>query len=246
MNENVLATLQSESPESEKKGDDTSSESPAETNDSEDGTASPAGGETPEKGDEEPAVFHAFHEHPRFLALTKALKEQEATIEELKKFKESVLENIDGEEKKSDEVPEWFSDVFGDDVNVWKKFKDYDSKREEEIYQRVAGQFEADKKKANEYNSWLDSEMNKMEEEGKKFDRNELLKVAHDYFPTNPDGTINLARAYEIMSLSKNKSSDDSLSEKKKIADKTIDKPKSGDVKTFRTPSDFDYGFSLK
>ena len=239
-----LANLQSESSETEKKGDDTSSESPAENNESEDGTASPAEGETSEKGDKEPAVFHAFHEHPRWRAMQKSLKEQEATIEELKKFKESVLE--DGEEKKSGEVPDWFSEVFGEDPNVWKKFKDYDSKREEEIYQRVAGQFESEKKKASEYNAWLDSEMNKLEEDGKKFDRNELMKVAHDYFPTNSDGTINLARAYEIMTLKKGKPSDNSLLEKKKIADKTIDKPKSADTESFRTPLDFDHGFFFR
>src|SRR3990172_7473731 len=106
MNDNTfLASLQQEGRidqpvREEKEEKETPPAPPAENNRSEDepksqpGKDEPKGegepdGKKPKEG-EEPAIFQAFHKHPRWMALQEELKNKDVTIQELIKFKEQV------------------------------------------------------------------------------------------------------------------------------------------------------------
>ena len=241
-----MANLQDNNLESDKKGDDTPSAPPAETNESGDATASSAEGEgeTPKK-DAKPEVFH---KHPRWIELQNKLRDQETQLNELRGFKENILKELTSDE---DSVPEWFSSVFGDDPEVWTKYQAYEAEREKKSEEKILGKEKEKQEKAKEYDSWIESEVGKIEEElGKKFsqsERNDLLNTAKENFITNQDGSLNLKKVHDnIWKKSKINPSDFSLIEKKNIADKTMDGTiKNSGERNYKISSDFDNGLSF-
>ncbi len=60
---------------------------------------------------------------------------------------------------------------------------------------------EAQAKSAEEkkWADWVNTSLDKLEDEGNKFDRNELQKVALEYLPTDLNGNIDFGKALKIM-----------------------------------------------
>lgn len=214
----------------------------------EDETASQAeareGGESPKpKEGEDPAVFQAFHKHPRWQALQSELKE-------LTEFRDRVTPLLDKLGKsesageKTTEIPEWFTELFGKNEAAWEKYQAYDvqqrSQLREEILGEIERQAEASSQEGKKYDKWVEDELALLESDGLKFNRNELLKVALDYAPTDAEGNISLRRAYDILQKTKSSGSQQPKSdEKKNLADKTMQRGKSdGDQRDYKTSYD--------
>ncbi|MCR4278114.1 MAG: hypothetical protein NUV85_03850 [Candidatus Berkelbacteria bacterium] len=227
---------------------ETPPESPADKK-PEDEPASPADekGEdaTPDSEKGEPKVFEAFHKHPRWIALNQEL-------DELREFREKaapLLDRLGDEPSKTEEtskIPEWFVELFGENEGSWKKYRDYDVEQRKqlrtEIFNEIRSVETHKKEEEKKWDKWVDTEVQKLEDEGLKFNRNELLKIAVDYAPTGSDGNVSLRKAYQILVATKGEqkpSIKPAVEEKKKIADQTMQKGKpEGERKDYKTPAD--------
>ena len=235
---------------------ETPSESPAEKEPEENEPESQTGDKPEDKGDgkeskgeveegEKPEVFQAFHKHPRWKALNEELGK-------LRSFRDEVTPLLPlikkiGEPGMTDEVevPAWFSQVFGEDASVWQKYQKYNAeergKLKDEILESLESKNEESGKQQKKYEDWVDGELVALGEEkginlseGTKEKpnslRNEILKTAVDYRPTDDKGNISLSKAYDILKIMKNKPAEKNT-DKKEIADKTMAKSKAEDEK---------------
>lgn len=251
MDNEFLANIQQEGridtpAEQEIKEKETPPESPAETK-PEDKPASPAEdkekGETPEPKEGEPEVFHAFHEHPRWIATQNELKELREFREQAAPLLERLAETPEKQEK-SESIPGWFSTLFGTDENAWSQYRQYSQEERQRIKEEVISEVRkeeetriADSKK---WESWVDSEVKRLSDEGKKFDKNELLKIAVEYKPSDDQGNISFDKAYQILEQTKKPAPALKADDKKKVADQTISKGvASEDRKDYKTSADF-------
>ena len=266
MEENTfLADLQQEGriepPVEEQEGEkETTPESPAEKEPKENEPESQPGKDKPEgEGDEkpegepkegeEPAVFQAFHKHPRW----KALNDELGT---LRQFRDEVAPLLPLIKKLSEpgviedeaEMPDWFKDVVGDNKEVWAKYKRYSADERKNLRSEILNELQQKQEaivgETKKQEEWLDGEILKLnevveEEKLPKYDRNELLKVAVEFKPTDDKGNISLRRAYDILQMQKGKKELPKSDDKKIIADKTIGKSKSDtDRKDYKTSDD--------
>ena len=239
--------------ESEKEEKETPTESPTETKPKEDETESPAEekkeGEPsePKEGEEKekPEVFHAFHEHPRWIAREEELKE----LKEFRERAEPLLEKLEKPvQEETSEIPGWFVTLFGDNKDAWSQYRVHTTKEREELRSEILGEIEKEKSRAlveqKKQDEWVDLEVKKLKADGLKFDRDELLKVALDYLPTDKDGNISLKKSYDIYKAMKADKQtvqpSKSVEEKKQVADKTIKKSTATEEnKDFKTSADF-------
>lgn len=219
--------------------------------------ASPGGDEPESKEDDEGASeddegksktgdedkLPPFHKHPKWISVQQDLKE-------LREFKETalpLLENIgkapSSEEK--DEIPEWFSDLFGENESAWKKYRAYNAAERKQLREEITTELQqAEARKVDDqkrHDQWVDDEVQKLKDEGLKFDQNELLRTALEYLPTDANGNISFKKAYDIMVGMKASGGGKpkSAEEKKKIADATMGKDKGSDGKRdYKIPAD--------
>lgn len=155
------------------------------------------------------ASTEPFHKHPRWI------KTQEE-LAELRKFKAENGPRIETYEQviarltpKTDaqtvQVPEWFPKT-GDkeaDERKYKEYMSYEAGVKAQIKQELLEEStkEAKEKAAEEkkWTDWVTTSLDKLQDEGKKFDRNELQAVALKYLPSDEEGNIDFGKAYEIM-----------------------------------------------
>lgn len=179
-----------------------------------------------------------FHEHPRW-------QEREKELKELRSFKEeaqSKLQKLDEFDKKisaSDpEIPEWFTELYGDDPKVWKRYQEGQKSLIEQAKQEIKAEQESERQKVEEektqWMTWANSEMDSLTSTGKlkQGDRNELVKTMLKYRPTDEEGNLSFSAGVELMELQqaqKNATTKEKTEIKKKIASITTDKSK-GDV----------------
>lgn len=257
--------------QADKEEKETPAESSAETKPEDDKTASPAEkegeDETPEskkdeseKG-EKPAVFSAFHKHPKWRAMNEELGE-------LRKFREvaqPLLEKLGKPAEKTEEteeMPEWFTEVFGENDKAWGKFQNYNATQRKQLRTDILKEIQDQSQKASDdtkkWDKQIDTELTDIvsddeviakvkelgvdlgkEAQAKSF-RNELLKLALDYQPIGEDGQISLRKALDILLLTKGKKEPEKKStEKKEVADKTMKKGKTEEgKKDFKTSFD--------
>lgn len=173
-------------------------------------------GETPseslpekkEEGEEAPVVEEEkdenvpFHKHPRWIERENELSElresNETTsreLEELKAMKET-------QSKGDSEIPAWFSELYGENEKAWQKYNEHEQQRTEEIETRILTkqQEEAQKQvdETNKWNKWVDSEVDRLKEDGHTFDRNKLIKVMLDYSPTDANNNLDFEKGIKI------------------------------------------------
>ena len=110
-----------------------------------------------------------------------------------------------------------------------------------QVSERVATELDKRTQKQKKEDEWVDKEIKKLEEEGLKFDRNELLKTALDYLPSDENGNISFQKAYNIMKATKPVSAPSKVvEEKKKVADMTLSKSNATEEqKDYKTSEDF-------
>lgn len=200
-----------------------------------------------------------FHKHPRWIA-------QQTKLHELEEFREKVTPLLDklGEPKKESEsddaIPEWFIELFGENKESWKKYRDYSAADRANLRKEIMAELQQQGRQATEQQAkldkWVEDELSKVAEaqgidlspgtaEKPNSLRNELLKVALDYKPSDDAGNISFAKAYDILQAIKAKGQQPKVdkpnpaADKKKVADKTMGKDKAdGQRKDYKTPED--------
>jgi len=227
---------------------ETPSESPTEKKEPEENAEKeePKEGEKDNTPKEEEDV--PFHKHPRWIERESELKElrerEETTIRELselKSFKQEVSQRLDTSNK---DVPDWFQELYGDNEVAYRKYEEHEKVRTSEIERNILEKQEISRRQLDEegkrWNKWVDDEIGKLHNEGKQFDRNELIKTMLEYKPTDENNNFDFKAGYKIYEAMKTKEIDPAKSQaRKEIADTTM-KNTSGEkkVKDFLTQAD--------
>lgn len=192
-----------------------------------------------------------FHKHPRWKEREDNHKKELSELEtKIRKEFEEKLDTFNPKSPQDEQLPEWFKILAGDDEYARKSYALYKSStaqeqariKEEakrEILDEQRKQAEEEKRASQEANSIVDNQLKELEAEGKKFDKNKLLKIALDYQPTTSDGLIDLHKAYDIYELHE-KAGAPKADAKKEVASRTSPTP-TGDAKpiTYKTSLDF-------
>jgi hypothetical protein len=246
MNEDFLANVQHEGQadgdkvfqslddvaEQDNQGTDTSDAPPAETNQTENAPSSQGAEDT---SNTEHANNVPWHKDPRWV-------EWQRQKDELLKFKEETEPKLVAlQPQEQSDIPSWF----GGDSEAWSQYLSFQSQREAQVKQAALNEVEAKQKaetdRITQANQYVEQELASLEAQGKKFDRNELLKVVSDYKPINDEGKWDFVRAHEILELKKLKESKpENLQARKDLAGATKSTA-TGEpsAKTYFTPGDF-------
>ena len=194
----------------------------------------------PKEGESTPEDNLPFHKHPRWIERETELdrlreRDEENTkiIQELAAFKEDYSKKTE-----STDIPDWFRELYGENEIAWQKYSEYEQVRTEEIEKKVIERQEQYQRQALEettkWNKWVDNEVKKLEDEGKKFDRNELIKTMLDYRPTDENNNFDFQKGYKIHEMLKRKP-DTSHSDARKILADTTTKTTGGE----KPPKDY-------
>lgn len=183
-----------------------------------------------------------FHKHPRWKQMFEDNETLKQQVEELSRFKEEVTPLLEeGQKRKSQEVPDWFTEVFGDNQAAWNKFEQYNKEQQEQIRTQILQEIESERvsqqTESKKWSDWVETSLvNLGEEVGTNLApgtaekqnnlRNELLKVMADYRPSDEQGNLDFKKGYEILQRQKEldslKSNAPAKSEeRKKIASST-------------------------
>lgn len=230
----------------EEQENETPSESPTEKNE-ETETPSHQGeeedkAESSEDTDDESNI--PFHKHPRFKELVEERNDLRRQFEELRTTVDTVQQKIvpSNEDVK---IPNWFQKLYGDDRESWQEYQADEKERFNALKQSIVQeQVESQKKYEESVKRWegySKDQMQALEDEGKSFDRNELMKVVLDYQPTDAQGNFDFKKAYQILELKAKAEHDPAKSEARKnlAASTTSDNKGESNPKDYKTPNDF-------
>ena len=159
-------------------------------------------------------------------------------LDELKAFKEETKAKL----PESNEVPDWFKELYGDNVSAYKKYAEHETALEEKRIERIFEKQQTLQKEQAEqvtkWNQWMEGEVSKLgTKTGIDFmsmndvlpsgqmgnlRRNELMQIMLEYRPTDDKGNFNFDKGYEILENKKRLEIDPAKSEaRKKLADTT-------------------------
>jgi len=192
-----------------------------------------------------------FHQHPRWKALHKELKD-------LRTFKDEMVERFTQKEEEpakpqNSSIPDWFVEIFGEQPSAWEKFSRYNAQTreqiKEEIFSELQSKAEEQQQQTVHWNQWVDKELQELgddkgvdltDKEGGNSIRNEIIKVAIKYKPTDEEGNIDLRAAYEIWQSTKKEDDISKVTAKKQVAGLASVKSKGeSQPKDFMTSNDF-------
>ena len=186
-----------------------------------------------------------FHEHPRWKQREEDWnKRLEAQREEFEQKLQKQVEDIkqSSQSEKPQTIDPNFARLFGEDQEAYAAYTAMREKEKQEALDFAREQLQAEQKQKqdqeNQWNTWVNSEIDKLKADGKEFDKNKLLKVALDYKPTDDKGRISLEKAYMILD-NMPKPADKAVAKKKKVASKTSSRA-SGDTNIKSIPSSKD------
>ena len=198
----------------------------------------------PKEGDNTPDDNIPFHKHPRWIERESELKslreqqeENEKVIAELNIFKEEASKRL----SQDTSIPEWFRELYGENQLAWQKYNEHEQQKEQAIEQRLLERQEQkrqqEKAEVTKWNKWVDEEVNKLQSEGAKFDRNELIKVMIDYAPTT-DNVYDFRKGYKIYEALKNKDNSEHSQARRQLADITTKTSGEPAKKDYMTPAE--------
>lgn len=173
-----------------------------------------------------------FHKHPRFQEIIKENQDLKQKVDDFSKFKEETEEKLtDRSNETPSEMPKWWVTLAGDDEisqEAYKQYLEETNQSQSQIKQDMVAEAEKAQKEqeaeTKRYNDWVQNEVKSLEDSGKKFDKNKLLKIAVDYQPTDEEGNISLEKAYQIYEMQENQK-DAETQQKKELADETQSTP---------------------
>lgn len=212
--DNFMAMVPSEdapimpTPSEEPEETETPSESPAENEPTEE-APSPDGAPV-DNSQEETNV--PFHKHPRWVEREKSWKErfssQESQIAQLRSELESKLSTIQNTTTPG-ELPDDFVKLYGSDPEAFKLWR----KSQEELASRIKAEIRQEeeqrqvqeRQRLTEGERFVEDSLQSLEDDGKVFDRNELMKFMVDFkekygaLPSDENDNLDFRRGYELM-----------------------------------------------
>ena len=178
-----------------------------------------------------------FHKHPRWKKKQEEIEALKEQVEELKTTSTTKDAPLDAAEEP---LPQWVLGLAGgqdtpEARNWYKQYKAANQSDRESIRQEVLSEIkqtqEKEKQELDKWNSWVDDEVVRLQDEGNSFNKNELLKVANEYQPVDAKGNISFDKALEILKLQKAQKAEaavEKTDKKKEIAASTTSHQKGG------------------
>ena len=203
-----------------------SSESPTETKPKEEAPSSPG---ADNKENEEEKL--PFHKHPRWKEMYNKNKDLEGQLTKMRDELESKINTISVSAKaSSEELPDDFVKLYGDNheaYKLWRKQQDDLAERiKAEISNEMEQKSQAERQALEEGERYVEESIRALEEDGKTFDKNELMKFLLDFkekygaLPEDDRGNIDFMRGYELMTTMKGSTKTEATTKaKKEIAD---------------------------
>lgn len=197
--------------------------------------------ETPEKKSEEEQA--PFHEHPRFKELVDEKNTYKKELDDLKTLVEDVQTQ---QNEKPGEIPQKFVEVFGEDPEAFNLFTEMIKNESAKtvnafIKQQEESQVqqEQDRKSALDYTN---SELERLESKGNKFDREELKKTMIKFQPTKTeDGEtiLDFDKGLEILNINPTVKSTVNKKVRKKVVNTDNQTSPSEETDEIYTPQSF-------
>lgn len=150
---------------------------------------------------------------------------------------EKGIRSPENETKTSATKPAWFAKYFGDDEEAWQGFQQMTSAAKEEAKREAIAELkreqETSSKETERWTSWVNEQVQTLEEEGETFDRNALFKVMDEYRPSDDNGNLDFRKGLELLKLKGAKPSN--LAEKRAAAAKATSTSRGGGEPTKKT-----------
>jgi hypothetical protein len=171
-----------------------------------------------------------FHKHPRWQEMLNKNKELEEQLNEFKQGVSTQLEEI--KTKPTEQIPESFRKLYGDDPVVWQTWKEYMASEKESWKKDTLAEIKAEqesklkeekllKEKELEAQKYFENQFKEIEAADGKIDRNAIVKILETYHPVEPNtGLYDVKAAYDIYKKL-NKVDLDKSNKRKSIADTT-------------------------
>lgn len=239
MNEaNILADIPTEGDESFNFGEE-EKETPAESPTEE----QPIVNEPAEEGGNTPTEEETDYKPRTDKRIQQLLKERAEEREKREALEErlAALEQRNTPQEDED-IPEEFVDLFGDDLEAWKKFDAMTQRQKaawrQEVINELRAQEEQEANETEQFAQNYENLMDELEDEGKVFDRNALMKFITERPIFRQDGNPDFATALELMEAAKPKAN---VQARKQIASLTPQGKVGG--KGYVTPDDLRGGW---
>jgi hypothetical protein len=162
-----------------------------------------------------------FHKHPRFQQLVEEKNKALEKIAELESYIKPNKDNV------LEEIPEEFVELFGDDRDIWDKWKKLNSRQKEEmereIIEKIRTQEQEEIKKKENLQKYVENSIKSLQDKGEVFDQNELIKFMIEfedkYAPIlNKDGNYDFEKGLELMKQLKPQQKKEDTTPKKEVA----------------------------
>lgn len=144
----------------------------------------------------------ALHKDARF---KRVIEERNRLRRELEEAREAKQNQRQEEPKAPSSKPAWFAKYFGDDDEAWQGFQQMTASAKTEAKAEAVAELKREQQEttqqADRWNSWVNEQVNTLEEEGESFDRNALFKLMEEYRPTDDEGNLDFRRGLEILNL---------------------------------------------
>lgn len=139
-----------------------------------------------------------FHEHPRWKQLMKEREEDRSTITTL----QTQIQGLQKPDASAKPVPKWFSDLYGDNKEAWDIYNSHQEEEKKqwkkELMDDLKTQETFQQKEQGKWNDWVKTETQRLVDEGKKFNKNELYQLILKYKPTDDNGNLDFDVGYEL------------------------------------------------
>lgn len=161
-------------------------------------------------GEHTPDANLPFHKHPRWVKTQEELAElrkyKTETQPRLETYEQMMARLSPKEENRpQSSIPEWFPKT-GNQANDEAQYKQYLSYEagvkaqiKQELLEDQTKEAKAKVAEEKKWTDWVTDSLQTLEDEGEKFDKNELQKTALEYLPSDENGNIDFRKALKIM-----------------------------------------------
>jgi len=153
----------------------------------------------------------------RFNILTQHNRELKEKLEEMEAWKMEIEQERSqhNEQEEKSQIPEWFSNVMGENEEAWQGFLGMTEKMQDQVLSKIESQSTQAQREEQENieqgEKWVSSQLELVKEthgELSESDMNKLMLVVEKYVPSDGDGNLDFLKGYELMKVLNPKSSD--------------------------------------
>lgn len=154
-----------------------------------------------EEQDEPPANTQVaeplpWHKDPRWIEWQDDKKNLTSKVEELESRLNHPIES-------TEEIPNWFTKVYGDDPEIYAQYKEHHKQELAEIKQSAINELKAEEEKSKQeldrYRQEVEDGIAELKAEGHSFDENALKKIVLDEQLFDSNGKFNFRAGLKLM-----------------------------------------------